>query len=183
MSIIAPETNHHPYGPGRFAWPMLNESGLFALTSSAEIDRDAIASIVSKSQFGGYALRVMPNASNESVFETPIAIELVTAIKKTWQLSDPELGPLLGFSNPGTPATFDLHSLANPSSDQKERLKVLFRIHSRLSALFRDESVELRWLQNANPALNGESPFSLMQRGLMQNLFVVDHLVSQLTGA
>lgn len=183
MSITALETSRHPYGVSQIARPMLNESGQFALTSSAEVDRNRNASIAAKSQFGGYTLRVLPNASNESVFEMPIAIELVRAIKKTWQLSDAELGPLLGFSNPGTPADFYLHSLANPSSDQKERLRVLFRIHSRLSALFRDETVELRWLQNANAALNGEPPFSLMQRGSMQNLFVVDHLVSQLTGA
>ena len=149
-----------------------------------ELNNDAFdnESLVAQPKSVGYAIRAVPATSNEPAFREPIAVHLLKVLKNTWALEDDELFRLLGQGGAHGICTLDFLDLGSPSTDQKERIRILIDIHARLAALFRDGEAERRWLRGANAALDGMPPLAVMLRGYMQDLFAIDQLVFQLTG-
>ena len=66
--------------------------------------------------------------------------------------------------------------------DVKDRIAYLYRIRNILSALFRDENVENRWLREPHTMLNERSPLDLMLDGSMENLLLVKEYVEAAAG-
>ena len=139
--------------------------------------------LVAQPKSVGYAIRAVLAPSNESAFREPIAVQLIKVLKAAWALEDAELVCLLGRSDAHGIHAFDYLDLGSPSTDQKERIRILIDIHARLAALFRDGQAARRWLRGPNAALDGMTPLAVMLHGYMQDIFAIDQLVFQLTGA
>ncbi len=102
----------------------------------------------------------------------------------TWELQPKDAGVLLGMDPDDGFFARDLLNgqKALRGRDAKDRIAYLYRIRKILSALFRDEHVEHRWLREPHAMLDGRSPMALILDGSMEHLLVVKEYVEAASG-
>ena len=102
----------------------------------------------------------------------------------TWKLDSEAATVLLGMDPDDESFAGDLLTgrAALRGRDVKDRIAYLYRIRNILSALFRDENVENRWLREPHTMLDEQSPLDLMLDGSMENLLLVKEYVEAAAG-
>ena len=109
-------------------------------------------------------------------------IQFVKILLNTWKLKEEDAIFLLGFEEKDKNYVFDLLNGYETirGRDIKERIGCLFRIRKTLSALWRDEEVENKWLRESQPDLFGRTLLELLFEGSMENLLLVKEFVEKI---
>lgn len=170
-------------------WP---HNILFRGTSVVQISEELFAKVREHVEQEGQkpyktifeALHIQPRAHSEMALETNSlhpAIQLVSGLEETWDLSDQEVAVLIGFKKAGhLKELFLKHAILLESTDLKRRLYFLLEIRAALKGLFDDKEREKEWMRERNALFQGRSPLSVMLEG---QLFHIENVRNAIFGA
>lgn len=111
-------------------------------------------------------------------------IQFVPKLLEFWRLEEDDAVGLLGFEPED--AGFVVSLLAGTEQFRgkhvRERIAHLFWIRKTLSALFRDQDTENKWLRESHSWLDDRAPMELLRGGSMEDLLLVRDYVDTAAG-
>ena len=113
----------------------------------------------------------------------PVAV--LKEIAQRWKLKDAQLVVLLGLDPSDAPFArmlLDGHTGLR-GRDQRDRVAYMIAIDGILHSVFRDPTVEFRWMSEPKELLEGDSPLQRMLKGSMEDLLFTRQVVEVLAGA
>ena len=111
-------------------------------------------------------------------------IRFLGELIKTWGLTQADATILLGLEVTDQAYVNNLlrGHVRLRGRDTKDRIAYLFRIRKTLSALFRNEDVENKWLRDHHDLLDKQAPMTLLLEGSMENILLVKEYVEAAAG-
>jgi hypothetical protein len=107
-------------------------------------------------------------------------VRLIQQIARAWSLTNSELANLLAYpSETLVPALLEGRMTFATETDQGDRVKIMYAIHSTLSDLFVDASDEGRWLRDRLEILEHMSPLAYMLQKRIPGMLAVRDLVER----
>lgn len=132
----------------------------------------------------GYAIK--PNSTNgEPPYRIIGPIKFVNKLLKMWEISHEYAASLLGFDKQYGEYVDELlhgYEYLVEGSEAEDRIAYLFYIWSVLSELFRDRTVEIKWLRARKQELEGKTPMELILSGSITDLLLVKEFVDFVSG-
>lgn len=107
-------------------------------------------------------------------------VRLIQQIARAWSLTNSELANLLSYpSETLVPALLEGRMTFATETDQGDRVRIMYAIHSTLTDLFLDASDEGRWLRDRLAILENMSPLAYMLRKRIPGMLAVQDLVER----
>ncbi len=132
----------------------------------------------------GYSIK--PNGANgEPPYRIIGPIKFVNKLLSMWEISHEYAASLLGFDKQYGEYVDELlhgYEYLVEGSEAEDRIAYLFYIWSVLSELFRDRTVEIKWLRSRERELDGKVPMELILSGSITDLLLVKEFVDFVSG-
>ena len=107
-------------------------------------------------------------------------VRLIQQIARAWSLTNSELANLLAYpSETLVPALLEGRMTFATETDQGDRVRMMYAIHSTLADLFVDASDEGRWLRDRLAILENMSPLAYMLQRRIPGMLSVRDLVER----
>jgi Protein of unknown function (DUF2384) len=107
-------------------------------------------------------------------------VRVIQQIARAWSLTNFELANLLAFSSETlVPALLEGRMTFATETDQGDRVRIMYAIHSTLADLFVDASDEGRWLRDRLAILENMSPLAYMLQKRIPGMLAVRDLVER----
>jgi hypothetical protein len=107
-------------------------------------------------------------------------VRLIQQIARAWSLTNSELAKLLAYpSETFVPALLEGRMTFATETDQGDRVRIMYAIHSTLADLFVDASDEGRWLRDKLAILENMSPLGYMLQKRIPGMLAVRDLVER----
>jgi len=107
-------------------------------------------------------------------------VRLIQQIARVWSLTNSELANLLAYPNVTlVPALLEGRMTFATETDQGDRVRIMYAIHSTLADLFVDASDEGRWLRDRLAILENMSPLAYMLQKRIPGMLAVQDLVER----
>ena len=107
-------------------------------------------------------------------------VRLIQQIARAWSLTNSELANLLAYSSETlVPALLEGRMTFATETDQGDRVRIMYAIHSTLADLFVDASDEGRWLRDRLAILENMSPLAYMLQKRIPGMLAVRDLVER----
>jgi hypothetical protein len=107
-------------------------------------------------------------------------VPLIQQIARAWSLTNSELARLLAYpSETLVPALLEGRMTFATETDQGDRVRIMYAIHSTLADLFVDTSDEGRWLRDRLAILENMSPLAYMVQKRIPGMLAVRDLVER----
>ena len=107
-------------------------------------------------------------------------VRLIQQIARAWSLTNSELANLLAYpSQTLVPALLEGRMTFATETDQGDRVRIMYAIHSTLADLFVDASDEGRWLRDRLAILENMSPLAYMLQKRIPGMLELQGLVER----
>jgi len=107
-------------------------------------------------------------------------VRLIQQIARAWSLTNSELANLLAYSSETlVPVLLEGRMTFATETDQDDRVRIMYTIHSTLADLFVDASDEGRWLRDRLAILENMSPLAYMLQKRIPGMLAVRDLVER----
>ena len=107
-------------------------------------------------------------------------VRLIGAVRTAWDLSEADLAKLLSYpSVEFIGRLLDGRITFRPESDQGDRLRIMYQIHSTLAGLFVDPTDEPRWLRDKLDFFNNLSPLEYMLQHRIPGMLQVQNFAER----
>jgi Protein of unknown function (DUF2384) len=174
----APDLQPPPAGPQAQLWvfPMLGNIGIGTPTEQPAPARPALRQGLGYQGFWTRAPLARPVLQGRVTGP----VRLIQQIARAWSLTNSELANMLAYpSETLVPALLEGRITFATETDQGDRVRIMYAIHSTLTDLFVDASDEGRWLRDRLPILENMSPLAYMLQKRIPGMLAVQDLVER----
>jgi hypothetical protein len=107
-------------------------------------------------------------------------VRLIGAIRTAWSLSEAELAQLLSYPSVELIGRLLEGGITfRPESDQGDRVRIMYRVHSTLAGLFVDPADEGRWLRDGIDFFDNLSPLEYMLEHRIPGMLHVEDFIER----